>query len=47
MSCNNSSQEDSSTTFNEKSQLTAVTIEQMVKHFQTHCCAIDFDGAFI
>lgn len=40
-------QEDASTTINEQSQLTAVKIEQMVKQFKTHRCAIDFDGAFI
>jgi hypothetical protein len=40
-------QEDASTTFNEQSQLTAVKIEQMVKQFKTHRCAVDFDGAFI
>jgi hypothetical protein len=40
-------QEETSATFNEQSQLTAVKIEQMVKHFKTHRCAIDFDGAFI
>ena len=40
-------QEETSATFNKQSQLTAVKIEQMVKHFKTHRCAIDFDGAFI
>ncbi len=40
-------QEETSATFNEQSQLTAVKIEQMVKHFKTHRCAIDFDGTFI
>ncbi len=40
-------QEDASATFNEKSQLTAVKIEQMVKHFKTHHCTVDFDGTFI
>ncbi len=40
-------QEETSATFNEQSQLTAVKIEQMVKHFKTHRCAVDFDGAFI
>jgi hypothetical protein len=39
--------EDASTTFNEQSQLTAVKIEQMVKQFKTHRCAVDFDGTFI
>jgi hypothetical protein len=40
-------QEETSATFNEQSQPTAVKIELMVKHFKTHRCAIDFDGAFI
>ncbi len=31
----------------EASQLTTVKIEQMVKQFKTHCCAVDFDSAFI
>ena len=28
-------------------QLTTVKIEQMVKQFKTHRCAVDFDSAFI
>jgi hypothetical protein len=31
----------------ETSQLTTVKIEQMVKQFKTHRCAVDFDSAFI
>jgi len=40
-------QEDASPTFNEQSQPTSVKIEQLVKHFNTHNCSVDFDGAFI
>jgi hypothetical protein len=31
----------------EKTQLTTVKIEQMVKQFKTHHCAVDFDSTFI
>ncbi len=31
----------------EASELTTVKIEQMVKQFKTHHCAVDFDSAFI
>jgi hypothetical protein len=28
-------------------QTTKVKIEQLVKEFKTHCCAMDFDSSFI
>jgi hypothetical protein len=34
-------------TLQNEAQITPAKIEHMVKEFKTHCCAMDFDGAFI